>query len=187
VIAAAVLAVSIVAFILGISPVRLVDTGAGGFVSPQGNAHGVLPTALSKPTPAADPTLAAAADLIQTKEAPVAAAQRLPAPQPAPARPAAAPSAPLAGLPTGELGALVARGDDLIRNGDIVSARLFYERAAAAGDGKAALRIGQTFDPAFIGSTGRYADTVEAAAWYRRARDFGEPEAASRLDRLAPE
>ena len=45
----------------------------------------------------------------------------------------------------------MARGDTLLRQGDVKSARLFYERAADAGDGQAALRLGATFDPAFRG------------------------------------
>jgi hypothetical protein len=40
--------------------------------------------------------------------------------------------------------ALMARGDAL------VAARLFYEFAADAGNAQAALRLGQTYDPAFL-------------------------------------
>jgi len=52
--------------------------------------------------------------------------------------------------PSAEIAALVARGDALLSTGDIVSARLFYERAADRGDGGAALRLGATFDPGFL-------------------------------------
>jgi hypothetical protein len=49
-----------------------------------------------------------------------------------------------------EIAALLARGDSLLRVGDIASARLFYERASDAGDGRAALRLGATYDPGFL-------------------------------------
>jgi hypothetical protein len=76
-----------------------------------------------------------------------------------------------------EIAALVARGDSFLGAGDIVSARLFYERAADAGDGPAALRLGATFDPAFIDRAGIHsipADPEQAASWYRRARELGD-------------
>jgi TPR repeat protein len=79
---------------------------------------------------------------------------------------------------------LLARGDALFGTGDVVSARLFYERAANAGDGRAALRVGTTFDPAFLGRDalrGVHGDPAEARYWYKRARDLGEPEAERRL------
>src|ERR1041384_6545198 len=49
-----------------------------------------------------------------------------------------------------EIAALLARGDALIAKGDLASARLFYERAAEAGDGPAALRLGESYAPAFL-------------------------------------
>jgi hypothetical protein len=49
-----------------------------------------------------------------------------------------------------ETAALVARGDAFRSTGDMVSARLFYERAAGGGDGGTALRLGATFDPGFL-------------------------------------
>lgn len=81
----------------------------------------------------------------------------------------------------------MARGDTLLRQGDITSARLFYERAANAGDGQAALRLGATFHPAFRGwdvLRGASSDPTEARFWYRRARDLGEAEASRRLKGL---
>jgi hypothetical protein len=84
----------------------------------------------------------------------------------------------------GEISVLVARGDSFIGAGDIASARLFYERAADAGDGSAALRLGATFDPGFLaqgGVRGIFGDRALALSWYRRARDLGNPAAAKRL------
>ena len=53
-----------------------------------------------------------------------------------------------------EIAALVARGHSFIKVGDIASARLFYERAANAGYGPAALRLRTTFDPSFLTRAG---------------------------------
>jgi TPR repeat protein len=81
----------------------------------------------------------------------------------------------------------VTRGDDFLKAGDIASARLFYERAADAGDGAAALRLGATFDPGFLaraGIRGIPGDPAKASAWYRRARDLGDAAAAERLKGL---
>ncbi len=39
------------------------------------------------------------------------------------------------------------RGEDLIANGDLASARLVLQRAAEAGDPGAALRLPGTYDP----------------------------------------
>jgi TPR repeat protein len=81
----------------------------------------------------------------------------------------------------------VARGDDLMGVRDIVSARLFYRRAAEAGDGGAALRLGATFDPAFLDRVhirGVSNNQQEAVSRYRRARDLGEAKAGCLLKML---
>jgi hypothetical protein len=86
-----------------------------------------------------------------------------------------------------EIAALVTRGDAFLSAGDIASARLFYERAADAGDSAAALRLGATFDPNFLGRVGvrgNPGDPARAASWYRRARDLGDAAAAERLKNL---
>src|SRR5262249_58803795 len=83
-------------------------------------------------------------------------------------------------LSSDEITELLARGDTLLRSGDIASARLFYERAANAGNGRAALLLGATFDPVFLGR-GVRSDPASARLWYQRARDLGEAEAERRL------
>jgi hypothetical protein len=96
-----------------------------------------------------------------------------------PATVAAGP-APNAGLSDIEIAELLTRGDARLRTGDVASARLFYERAAAAGDGRAALRLGATFDPAYLGRAGLgnvQGDAAEARSWYSRALDLGATEA----------
>jgi hypothetical protein len=91
-------------------------------------------------------------------------------------------------LPAAEITALLARGDTLFAQRDISSARLFYERAADAGEGRAALRLGETFDPVFLDFThlGVRGDSAMAVSWYGRARELGEAEAEILLKRLEP-
>jgi TPR repeat protein len=73
----------------------------------------------------------------------------------------------------------------LVGRGDLAAARLFYERAVDAGDAKAAIYLGTTYDPSFLsrarlGKTVR-ADLGTAAYWYRRARDLGSSDAEALL------
>jgi TPR repeat protein len=83
--------------------------------------------------------------------------------------------------------ALLARGDTLLSVGDVVSARLFYERAVDAGGGLAAIRLGETFDPLFLDRVhlhGVRGDPGAALFWYRRARDLGASDAEVLLKAL---
>ena len=91
-------------------------------------------------------------------------------------------------LPADELAALLARGDTLFGNRDITSARLFYERAAEGGDAQAALRLGETYDAAFLvkaGLRGVRDDPAAAARWYWRAHALGAADAEILLSPLA--
>jgi len=110
------------------------------------------------------------------------------APVPAPnSPPPTAPAPPSSELSNAEMTELVDHGDALLRNGDVASARLFYERAADAGDGRAALRLGATFDPAFLGRLGLgklQADPAQARSWYSRALDLGAVDAKRQLNSL---
>jgi hypothetical protein len=74
---------------------------------------------------------------------------------------------------------LIARGDAFLAAGDITSARLFYQHAADAGDGAAALRLGATFDPAFLGRAESRGggDRTMALRWYEHARALGNSNA----------
>jgi hypothetical protein len=82
-------------------------------------------------------------------------------------------------FPEAEIAALLARGDASFALGDLSSARLFYERAADAGEGRAALRLGHTYDPVFLDFANLHVrgDAAVAESWYRRARELGETEA----------
>jgi hypothetical protein len=83
-----------------------------------------------------------------------------------------------------EILALIHRGDSLFALGDIASARLFYERAARAGSGQAALRLGGTFDSSFLlraGFSGIRGDVALASRWYQLALELGAADAETLL------
>jgi hypothetical protein len=118
-------------------------------------------------------------------EATRAAPATVPPPDPASGlRVATTPAMPSASPPlAAEVAELLARGDSFVFIGDIASARVFYERAANAGDGRAAMRMGVTFDPAFLsraGLRGTFGAPIQAHSWYRRAVDLGGVEAGRR-------
>ena len=121
-------------------------------------AREVSPTASALAAPTAEPGSSAA----------------VPAPEEAPR------------LSAAQITELLARGDTFLRAGDIASARVFYERAADAGDEEAAMRMGASFDPTFLGRTGlrTRGDPTKAQSWYRHALDLGAPEANRQAQRL---
>jgi hypothetical protein len=95
-------------------------------------------------------------------------------------------SAAGARLPTKEIAELLARGDALLRTGDIASARLFYDRAASAGQGQAALRLGPPSIQRFSTGTPYAACVVirPRLATGTSAREIGEAEAEHRSKSL---
>jgi hypothetical protein len=159
------------------------------------------PTVGEKPAPEANdvaqssaalPAATAAKELqagLPSKAASSAAGHPPTAPDPAqnpPTAPALAPPDPR--LSAAEITELLDHGDALLRTGDVASARLFYERAATAGDGRGALRLAATFDPAFLGRAGLRSvqgNPAEARSWYSRALDLGAAEAKRQLNTLA--
>ena len=124
----------------------------------------LVPSIAAPPAPEPQPTAETAHVSPQLK--PVIAADNIvPATQPTGTR-----------IPAEEIARLLARGDALFRNGDIASARLFYERAAEGGDAQAALWLGGTYDPAFLAwarLNGVSGDPAAAVRWYRYARELG--------------
>jgi hypothetical protein len=83
-------------------------------------------------------------------------------------------------LASADTGALVAQGDQFLSKSDVASARLFYQRAAEAGDGRGALRMGMTFDSVFLARwriRNVPADRTLAIYWYRYASGLGNTEA----------
>jgi len=91
-------------------------------------------------------------------------------------------------LEADETVALVNRGMDFLKNGDVVSARLLLRRAAEAGNASAALMLGATFDPLVIqqtGAVGIQPDVNKAREWYEKAAKLGSELAAQELAKLA--
>jgi TPR repeat protein len=83
-----------------------------------------------------------------------------------------------------DLTLLLSRGDAMVALGDVVAARLLYQRAAALGSARAATAVGKTYDPRFLASihaSGIAADRTVAAAWYRKGAASGDTEGADRL------
>jgi hypothetical protein len=84
--------------------------------------------------------------------------------------------------------ALVRRGDDLILLGDISGARRLYALAAEDGDGQAAKRLGDTYNPEFLSEhhvQGLQPDINTAEEWYRKAAALGDPDASETLRYLS--
>jgi uncharacterized glyoxalase superfamily protein PhnB len=82
---------------------------------------------------------------------------------------------------------LLQKGQDQLGEGNVSSARLFFEKAADAGLAQAAMALAETFDGAELarlGVRGIQGDDQQAKRWYERARDMGAREAEQRLRRL---
>lgn len=90
-------------------------------------------------------------------------------------------------MDSNELNALIARGNALVATGDLAGARLLYQRAAEAGNARAALTLAETYDPIVLqtlGESGLAPNVSIARAWYKKAKELGSTEALSRLERL---
>jgi hypothetical protein len=86
-----------------------------------------------------------------------------------------------------EIKFLMKHGEQFIAAGDVVTARLAFQRAAEAGDLNAAVALGATYDPtvlAKLGVVGISADVAKARSWYQKAEKLGSPEARRRLEVL---
>jgi hypothetical protein len=86
--------------------------------------------------------------------------------------------------------AYASRGDAMVALKDISAARKYYEYAANAGSARAALALGETYDPAFLtrlGVVGLKPNPTIAADWYRKAAALGDRVAGGRLQALALE
>jgi TPR repeat protein len=98
------------------------------------------------------------------------------------------PNAPGAQLMNSEDAALMERGRDLLKSGDVASARLLFQRLANAGIANAALVLAATYDPRYLAQhnlIGVAGDETKARDWYQRASELGSTEAARVLARTA--
>ena len=87
-----------------------------------------------------------------------------------------------------EIKLLMKQGEQFIAAGDVVTARIVFQRAAEAGDADAAVVLAGTYDPivlAKLGVTGLRADVDKARTWYQKAESLGSVEATRRLAILA--
>jgi hypothetical protein len=85
-----------------------------------------------------------------------------------PAPPARAPAASFA----------LERGDEAMRQRDVIAARRFYEFAASGGVAGAAVAVARSYDPLYLqqlGIRGVKPDTEAALRWYKRASTEGDP------------
>jgi TPR repeat protein len=97
------------------------------------------------------------------------------------------PDATLA-IPIDEARRLCAEGLAAFAKGDIATARAFFVSAAAAGDARALVALGDTFDPATLGRLGVLGlkgDEVKARDYYARAVAAGAMGARERMAALA--
>jgi len=83
---------------------------------------------------------------------------------------------------------LLNRGEAMLQQRNVLSARLFFERAAEKGSARGATGAGRTYDPNFlatIAATGMQGNVVRAIEWYRKASTvLGDREAEVLLNRL---
>lgn len=125
--------------------------------------------------------------LDEVKDLPWRVGTPVPAPQPPPPPPPPRPPDSTPTLDADEIATLLKRGEDLLHNGDLASARLLLRRAAEAGSASAALVLGTTFDPLVIGRLGVIGiepDTARARTWYQKAVELGSTAASQQLANL---
>lgn len=85
--------------------------------------------------------------------------------------------------------AMLERASQLLKNGDVVSARLLLEHIATKGSSKGAFALAKTYDPIAFSALdalgGVQADLEKAKKWYSFALQLGEEKARDRLTSLA--
>jgi hypothetical protein len=85
---------------------------------------------------------------------------------------------------TAPIADLMAHGNKMVDVGYFPGARAYFQRAAEAGSGEAALALGETYDPSFIariGAQGIRPEPDQAVVWYERAREMGAAGAEAKL------
>ena len=159
---------------------ELSGTGASGEVqtADMSGSAGVMPGASNEGSAAR--AVAGPGKLTQAEDA-GKSESTAPAAAPAVTLPAASP------MSAGSIAALIERGNELFRIGDISAARLAYERAASGGSAAAMTALGMTHDPSVLSRAttgGIRPDPAIAAEWYRKAAALGDAEAAARIQHL---
>jgi TPR repeat protein len=83
--------------------------------------------------------------------------------------------------PKPEVEDLIRAGNKNMRDGDILGARGFYQKAFASGDAAAALVMGRSYDPIYfarIAARNAEPDPAKAFEWYELARNAGAGQTA---------
>lgn len=170
-------------------PARAADTAAADLPS-QGSYNGALAAAQApdaQPGAGGETSAAATVEPSGTETASVAPIAPPPAPTPAspPAgeaaqQPQAAPEPEPPRQMTEEererAVGLLTRGDQAMKSGNVLAARLFYHRAAKIGLAEAALAMAQSYDRVELQRMrvlGVEPDDEQARIWYARARELG--------------
>jgi len=86
-----------------------------------------------------------------------------------------------------EMATLLRRGQEMFETGDLAGARLLLQRAADAGNARAAFALGASYDPLVLDQMGVHgvaADVAKARAWYEKAAEYGSTDAPKRLQLL---
>jgi hypothetical protein len=128
----------------------------------------------------AEPAGSRAVEVVAAVTGPKAAPEPPPSAAAAPVEAAKPPPTSVAmppkpSLGSGEIAMLIERGHVLFESGDVAAARLFFRRAANAGDPAAAAVLGSTYDPKVLAERfirGIEADSKEAQKWYEKAREM---------------
>ena len=118
--------------------------------------------------------------LVITQPPPVVVAQ--------PAPLVVTPPAPVRRAESEEMLAMLKRGRDMLEQGDIAGARLFFLRAGEGGSADGAFLLAETYDPEVLEQRrvvgGVAPDLAQARQWYMRALTLGSREAEARLQKL---
>jgi len=143
----------------------------------------------SEPAPAEPAATIAAPEPVPQELSPEPSPERASPPEPEPtvAGPVPPPAPATPKPPAVAESVLLEKGDRLLALGDIASARLLYETAAAGGSARGALLAGRTLDPAYLrtlGARGMTGDPARAAAWYEKAAKLGDNSATALLEAL---
>jgi hypothetical protein len=91
-------------------------------------------------------------------------------------------------LEADEIDLLIEQGERFMAAGDIITARLIFERAAKAENATAALALAAAYDPIVLtklGVLGIDMDVEKARLWYQKAQSLGSAQAVQQLRALA--
>ncbi len=151
-----------------------------------GSGYAFTTQTLLPPVAARDGTAGApAADASFSTQTLVTSPAQKTAAAPLPAMPQAAPSGQANAVrrtnPRPEIEDLIREGNKHMREGDILEARQFYQKAVNFGDPEAALAMGRSYDPIYfarIEKKNAEPDAAKAFDWYKRAMDAGASQTA---------